>query len=92
MEMSTSATRDSEASPYVCWGVLLEHAGASKKLIPGPTDKKRGVAVDYQGVMRIGGCFASFSRLDALKRHLEATKRGKECATDFDDFRGVSDD
>jgi len=69
MEMSTSATRDSEASPYVCWGVLLEHAGASKKLIPGPTDKKRGV----------------------VKRHLEATKRGKECATDFDDFRGVSD-
>jgi hypothetical protein len=48
--------------------------------------------MEYEGVMRIGGCFESFSRLDALKRHLEATKKGKECATDFSDFRGVSDD
>ena len=80
--------QDSNPSPYVCWGVPLEHAGASRKAIPGPADKKRGIAVEYQGVMRIGGCFESFSRLDALKRHLEKTKKGQECATDFDDFHG----
>jgi hypothetical protein len=85
-------TRGSKPTPYVCWGVELVHASASRKPIPGLDDKKRGIAVEYEGVMRIGGCFESFSRLDALKRHLEATKKGKGCATDFNDFRGVSDD
>lgn len=64
----------------------------SRKPVPGPTDRKRGVAMEYQGVMRIGGCFDTFSRLDALKRHLEKTKKGKACATDYDDFRGVAND
>jgi hypothetical protein len=81
-------TRESEPAPYVCWGVQLDHAGASAKPIPGPTDKTRGIAVEYKGVMRIGGCFETFSRLDALKRHLERTRKGKACATDFNDFHG----
>jgi hypothetical protein len=79
-------------SPYVCWGVELEHAAESTKPIPGPTDKIRGIPVEYKAVMRIGGCFETFSRLDALKRHLEKTKTGKKCATDFNDFRGALDD
>jgi hypothetical protein len=82
-------TRKSQPTPYVCWGVEFEHATASTKPIPGPTDKIRGIPVEYKGVMRIGGCFETFSRLDALKRHLEKTKKGKKCATDFNDFRGT---
>jgi len=85
-------TRESQPMPYVCWGVELEHAGASTKPIPESTDKIRGTPVEYKDVMRIGGCFQTFSRLDALKRHLEKTKKGKKCATDFNDFRGISYD
>jgi hypothetical protein len=78
-------TAASAQSPYVCWGVRLEHADASRKSIPGPLDK-RGVAVEYHGVMRIGGCFKTFSRKDALLRHLKRGGYGTQCATDYSDF------
>lgn len=82
-------TRAENPTPYVCWGVLLGHAGASKRPIPAD---KRGIPVEYQGEMRIGGCLKSFSRADALKRHLETTKIGQGCTTDYDDFNGVRED
>lgn len=81
-------TRADNPTPFVCWGVLVEHASTSKRPIPAD---KRGIAVEYEGVWRVGGCFTSFSRLDAFKRHLHETKRGKQCATDFDSFHRVRD-
>lgn len=65
---------------FVCQGVRLEHASACKK--PIPTDK-RGIPVEHEGVMRVGGCFRSFTRSDALKRHLEKTAFGEKCVTDY---------
>jgi len=81
-------TRKENPTPFVCYGLPVEHAHESMKPIPAD---RRGIAVEYQDVWRVGGCFKPFSRLDALKRHLQATKHGKGCLTDFDEFCAIRD-
>ncbi|EIN12933.1 hypothetical protein PUNSTDRAFT_118585 [Punctularia strigosozonata HHB-11173 SS5] len=49
---------------WVCCGVPVAYAA---EYGIGPTAKQ----VEFKGRMRVGGCFKTFSRRDALKRHVD---------------------
>lgn len=58
--------RDAKSTAYMCCGVPLADAAAL-----GVPAKVRGEdPVEYAGIMMVGGCRKTFSRKDALGRHL----------------------
>ena len=67
---------------FICCGI---REGASGKWIrPVPGDQRKE-PVYIRGAWRVGGCQKTFTRLDALRRHLHS-KPGLECTTDYYEF------
>ncbi|KAI0329286.1 hypothetical protein GY45DRAFT_883801 [Cubamyces sp. BRFM 1775] len=65
------ATHTTTAEDWVCCGVPLFDAELTKELPPAALQKD---PVIYNGQLMVGGCNKSFSRPDALKRHLHANQ------------------
>ena len=65
MKTHTRPTEDDQSKGWWCKGVLLENVDQYKKI---PRD---ALPYMFLGQERIGGCMRTFSRRDALKRHLD---------------------
>ena len=55
----------------MCCGVPFDDAELTKDI---PAEMLREELFDYNGQLMVGGCRKTFSRRDALKRHLRAQK------------------
>ena len=65
MKTHTRPTEDDQSKGWWCKGVLLENVSRYKRI---PRDARPYI---FLGQHRIGGCMRTFSRRDALKRHLD---------------------
>lgn len=68
-----------ESEAFVCCGIQESSAESSIRAVPAD---KRAERIYVRGAWRVGGCQRSFTRLDALKRHLRS-QPGFGCMTDY---------
>ena len=66
-----TSTHTSTDDEWVCCGVPFDDAELTKDI---PAEMLREELFDYNGQLMVGGCRKTFSRRDALKRHLRAHK------------------
>lgn len=73
-----------DSEPFICCGIRESDIEAESFVQAIPRGK-RAERIFVHGAWRTGGCQETFTRLDALKRHLKS-KHGLKCTTDYNEY------